>query len=89
MRSYTTDRFRKLLKSLPEQIQRQSKVAYKRFKKNPEHPGLRFKQIHAITPIYSVRISRDFRAVGIRDKSDIVWFWIGSHTDYEELISRI
>lgn len=89
MKSFTTDRFRVMLHSLPEQIQRQSKAAYKRFRQNPNHPGLRFKPIHAEKQIYSVRISRDYRAVGVRDRDEIVWFWIGSLTEYEELIARL
>ena len=89
MKSFTTDRFRSMLKSLPIQIQRQARTAYKRFKQNQNHPSLRFKSIHTTKSIYSVRISRDYRAVGIRDKDEIVWFWISSHTEYEELLSRL
>lgn len=89
MKSHTTERFRKMLQQLPEQTKRQAREAYKLFQQNPYHPSLRFKQIHPTKPIYSVRISRDFRAVGARDEDEIVWFWIGSHTDYDKLIARI
>jgi hypothetical protein len=33
-----------------------------------------------------VRITIDYRALGIRDGDEIMWFWIGSHADYDALI---
>jgi mRNA-degrading endonuclease RelE of RelBE toxin-antitoxin system len=89
MKSHTTKRFREAFKHLPEPIQRRAREAYNLFQQNPYHPGLRFKQVHPTKPIYSVRISRDYRAVGIRDGDEMVWFWIGSHTDYEQLLSKL
>lgn len=52
----------------------------------PQHPGLRFKPVHATRPIYSIRVGIHFRALGIVAGDEIVWFWIGSHDDYERLI---
>ncbi|MDZ7288576.1 MAG: hypothetical protein ONB44_02270 [candidate division KSB1 bacterium] len=89
MKSYTTERFRKLLQQVPEQTRRQAREAYRLFMQNPYHPSLRFKQIHPVKPIYSVRINIDYRAVGTLDEDEIVWFWIGSHTDYDKLIARL
>ena len=89
MKSHATERFRKMLQQLPEQIRRQAREAYKLFKQNPYHPSLRFKQIHPTKPVYSVRINIDYRAVGTRDGDEILWFWTGSHTEYEKLISRL
>ena len=89
MRSRTTRRFRKSFSQLPEPIKDRAREAYRRFVGNPDHPGLRFKQVHAAEQIYSVRITRDYRALGIREGDTIVWFWIGSHADYDELLSRM
>ncbi|MDQ3815222.1 MAG: hypothetical protein M3347_14970 [Armatimonadota bacterium] len=89
MTSHITDRFRKAFAQLPEHIQRQAREAYKLFQQAPYHPSLRFRQIHPSKPIYSVRISIDYRAVGIREDDEITWFWIGSHSEYEKLRSRM
>ena len=89
MKSRTTARFREHYAALPPQVRQQAREAYRRFIQNPNHPGLRFKQVHAVKPIYSARVNQDYRAVGIRVVDTIVWFWIGSHTDYEKLISRL
>lgn len=87
--SRTTARFRKALASLPKQVQSQAREAYRQFKRDPWHPSLRFKQVHPSIPIYSMRISKGYRALGQRDESGVVWFWIGSHADYEKLLSQL
>ena len=87
MISHTTERFRKLLAQLPHEIQKQENEAYLRFEKDPYYPGLRFKQVHTKRPIYAVRISRDYRALGIRQGHDT--FWIGSHADYDKLLKDL
>jgi hypothetical protein len=85
MRSHKTERFDNAFEKLPEHIKRQAREAYRRFKQDPFHPGLRFKQIHPSQSIYSVRINNDYRAVGRRNGDEIVWFWIGSHAEYDHL----
>ncbi len=89
MKSRTTRRFREGFSRLPEPTKERAREAYHRFAENPNHPGLRFKRVHATEPIYSVRVSRDYRAIGIRDGDTVIWFWIGSHADYDDLISRL
>ena len=89
MISHTTERFRQAFIQLPKQIQRQAKKAYKQFKKDPFYPGLRFKHVHSTKPIYSVRINVEYRAVGVQNENEIIWFWIGSHDDYVKLLSRL
>ena len=46
-------------------------------------PSLHFKCINAEENIWSVRITRGFRAIGILERDTVTWFWIGSHDDYE------
>jgi hypothetical protein len=54
------------------------------------HPGLQFKQVHPTLPVWSVRITASYRAVGIRTASDkIVWFFIGTHDDYDRLLASL
>jgi mRNA-degrading endonuclease RelE of RelBE toxin-antitoxin system len=70
-----------------DNIKRLAREAYKRFQQNPRHPGLSFKRVHSNRPIYSVRIGVGYRALGvIADGGDIIWFWIGSHAEYDKMI---
>lgn len=87
MISSTTAKFKKFFAFLPQDIQRQSRKAYKLFIKNWSHPSLHFKRIHQTRPIYSIRINLNYRAVGIMENEHIIWFWIGTHDEYERLIA--
>jgi hypothetical protein len=89
MTSRTTKRFRSGLRALPAEVRRQAGGAYKVFVANLHHPSLQFKQIHATEPIYSVRISRNYRAVGVLHGQEIVWFWIEPHDEYEKLLRSL
>ncbi|MBC7529504.1 MAG: hypothetical protein H7308_18400 [Chthonomonadaceae bacterium] len=72
MKSRTTADFRRRFTELPSTVQRQAKMAYGRFQENPQHPGLRFRQIHASEPIYSARVGIHYRAVGVVDGDEVV-----------------
>jgi len=89
VKSHTTARFRDALEVLPKEVQEQARKAYELFLRDPHHRSLRFKQVHPTRPIYSVRISVDYRALGVREGETIIWFWIGSHADYDHLVSGI
>jgi len=43
--------FRKAFANLPKEIQNQAREAYLKFKKNPWHSGLGFKQVHTKLPV--------------------------------------
>jgi hypothetical protein len=88
MTSQTTDGFWKCYRALPEQTKKETNKAYESFKKNPYHPGLHFKRVHSTRPIFSLRITKNYRAVGIQQDEQIIWFWIGSHGDYDNLLRR-
>ena len=88
MISRTSARFRECLASLPAKVRRQARRAYRRFLSDPFHPSLQFKRLGTARPVWSARISIDYRALGVRDGDVIVWFWIGSHADYDDLIAR-
>lgn len=89
MESVTTERFRKAYSQLPESVKQKARLAYRLWKEEPFHPGLAFKQISVHQSIYSVRIGLSYRALGIKDGNSVVWFWIGSHEDYNTLIKQL
>lgn len=89
MNSRTTRRFRQLFAALPAHVQRQARDAYRLFRQNSSHPGLHFKQVHPDPPMYSARVGISYRAVGTRDGDTIIWFWIGSHAEYDQLLAQL
>ena len=88
MNSRTTRKFRELFSGLAAHVQRQAREAYRLFSQDPYHPGLHFKQVHANFPLYSARVGISYRAVGVRDGHTVVWYWIGSHASYEQLLAQ-
>jgi len=86
MNSKTTEQFWNCYLKLPPSIKKQAKLAYKQFLNDPFYPSLRFKRVHSTKPIFSIRITKDYRALGILQGNDIIWFWIGSHADYNNLL---
>jgi hypothetical protein len=88
MRSRRTNRFRETLNALPDDAKRQAYAAYRLFKRDPYHPSLQFKRVNERQQVYSVRIGLGYRALGKREADDLmVWFWIGTHADYDKLLS--
>jgi mRNA-degrading endonuclease RelE of RelBE toxin-antitoxin system len=88
VKSSTISQFHKLFEDLPKQIQEKARDAYRQFSKDPNQPSLRFKKVHPELPIYSVRISKNYRAVGQLEGDTVIWFWIGSHEIYERLLKQ-
>ena len=89
MNSRTTRQFRELLAALPRHVRQQAREAYRLFRDNSRHPGLHFKRVHDDPPIFSARVGIGNRAVGVRDGDTIVWFWIGSHAEYDRLVAQL
>lgn len=87
MNSRTTRQFREMFARLPAHVQQQAREAYQLFRENPAHPGLHFKKVYDEPPTYSARVGIGYRAVGALDGDTIIWFWIGSHADYDKLLA--
>lgn len=85
MKNKRAKEFNKLFAHLPRSVQEQAEATYQLFKRDPYHPSLHFKRIDRQAPIYSVRIGAHYRAVGIWREDTILWYWIGSHEDYNKL----
>jgi hypothetical protein len=89
VKSRTTDRFWKRYDALPVEIRKQAREAYRLFQQDSHHPSLHYKRIHSTKPIFSVRISKNYRSVGILQGDEIIWFWIGSHAEYDRLVKAM
>jgi hypothetical protein len=87
--SHVNARFRRHFANLPKRIQEQSRRAYQLFKADPSHRGLEFKKLPPHQHIWSVRINDNYRAVGLREGEVMVWFFIGTHAEYDALLARL
>jgi hypothetical protein len=84
VRSHTTGDFWDDFRGLPEEIRRQAYKAYRTFSRDPFSTGLNFKEVNKKRHLWSARITRGYRALGVRDGEDITWVWIGPHAEYDK-----
>lgn len=89
MNSFLMPQFWELYSALPENVRQRARQAYALFQQDPNHPSLRFRQVHPTRPIFSARVGLQYRVVGIREGNDIFWFWIGSHAEYDRLLGQL
>ena len=80
----TNQQFRRRLRALPRHVQRLAKRNFELLKDNPHHPSLHFKKVGSF---WSVRIGLDYRALALEDGRDFIWIWIGTHEEYDRMIS--
>lgn len=83
MKHLATARFWRLYERLPADIQWLADKRFEILKANPRHPALRFKKIGQL---WSVRVGAHYRALATKEEDAYVWFWIGSHDDYDRLL---
>jgi hypothetical protein len=71
--------------SLPRPIQRLARRNFRLLVANPRHPSLQMKKAAGY---WTVRVGRNYRAVGKAVEGGVLWGWIGSHAEYDHLLGR-
>jgi len=80
---FTSQLFWSAYEALPASVQKIADRNYEILKKNPKHPSLHLKKIKRY---WTIRAGIHYRALAVEVKSDLLWFWIGSHAEYDKLI---
>lgn len=83
MKHQATATFWKAYENLPSSIRELANKSFDLLKQNPHHPSLHFKKVGGR---WSVRIGRRHRALALEIEDGYLWYWIGSHDDYDRLI---
>jgi hypothetical protein len=76
-------RFWLLYQSLPPDVRSLADKNFDLLKRDPRHPSLRFKRIG---DLWSVRVGMHYRALGATVADGVLWFWIGTHADYDRVL---
>ena len=69
---------------LPLSIQKIADKNFEILKSDPKHPLLRLKKVGRY---WSVRVGIHYRALAVGVEDGLLWFWIGSHADYDKLLN--
>jgi len=72
MKSATLPSFWTAYVSLEEDIKRSARKAYRLWAQSPFHPSLHFKCINREENVWSVRVTRGYRALGILE-GEVPW----------------
>jgi len=83
MRHFASPAFWDAYVRLPDNIRVHADRNFALLKENPQHPSLRLKKVGRY---WSARIGLHHRALALEVNEGLLWFWIGSHADYDALI---
>jgi hypothetical protein len=83
LKHFASPEFWTCYKALPKPVQELADKSFALLKNDPHHPSLHFKRVGRF---WSARIGLSYRALGIDVHDGVVWFWIGSHSDYDKLL---
>ena len=72
-----------MVQRLPARVREIADKNFALLKQNPGHPSLHFKKVGRY---WSVRVGSQYRALAVQVDDSMLWFWIGSHSDYDTLI---
>lgn len=88
-RNRTTRGFRNQYSKLPRPIQKLCKSCCIKFNEDPRHPALRLHPLidrdnssHRDSS-FSVSINMQYRAIFVVQNGINVWYWIGTHAEYD------
>ncbi|MCK6459684.1 MAG: hypothetical protein L6Q95_07280 [Planctomycetes bacterium] len=83
MKHHASPRFWALYEALPAEVRELADKNYQLLKRDPRHPSLHFKRFGSV---WSVRVGARYRALGSDVEGGIVWFWIGTHAEYDKVV---
>ncbi len=69
--------------ALPESVRELADKSFALLKSDPRHPSLHFKKVEKY---WSVRVGIHHRAIGVEAADGVLWFWIGTHADYDRIV---
>jgi len=57
---------------------------YELMKEDPRHPSICLKKVGRY--YYSARVGMHHRALAVEAPDGLLWFWIGSHAEYDRIV---
>ena len=85
-KSYETSSQPVILETVRKPTVRRSTIGGQKFeylKNDPNHPSLHLKKVGNY---WSVRVGIKYRALGMEVDENVLWFWIGTHTEYDKML---
>ena len=87
MRHFALPRFWRHYRQLPKDVRQLADKNFAVLQADPQHPSLHFKRVGRSKQLWSVRVGMHYRALAVEKPEGMVWFWIGTHAEYDRLLS--
>jgi hypothetical protein len=85
MKHFATSEFWFHYRRLPAECQELADKNFELLQQDPRHPSLRLKKVGNF---WSARVGLQHRALAKERSEGLVWFWIGPHDRYEQLLTQ-
>jgi hypothetical protein len=72
-------------RQLSKTVQKLADKNFQLLKADPYHPSIHLK---TVGKYWSARVGAQHRALAIEVDQDLIWFWIGTHAEYNAIIKR-
>jgi mRNA-degrading endonuclease RelE of RelBE toxin-antitoxin system len=83
MKHFASPAFWDAYRRLPERVRERADKNFALLKQDPQHASLHLKRVGRY---WSVRVGLRYRALAVEVDAGLLWFWIGSHSDYDEML---
>jgi hypothetical protein len=83
VRHFASPKFWTAYEALPAAVRSLADANFALLKSDPHHPSLQFKKVGRY---WSARVGLRYRALAVEVDTGFLWFWIGSHTEYDRMI---
>jgi len=70
-------------RALPAEVQGLADKSFSLLKADSRHPSLHFKKVGRFWP---ARVGLHYRAVAVEAPDRLLWFWIGTHAEYDKIV---
>ena len=83
MNHHASPAFWACYRALPEDVRKLADEAFGHLKQDPQYPSTRLKKVGRF---WSAHIGLNYRALAVDGAEGPVWFWIGTHAEYDRLL---
>lgn len=84
MNHHASPDFWSCYRALPASIRELADKSFGLLEADPTHPSLHFKKVGRF---WAARVGLHYRAVAVEASDGLIWFWIGTHAEYDRLVS--
>jgi hypothetical protein len=88
MNHFTLPAFWRYYRQLPNDVRDVADKNFQLLREDSQHPSVQLKKVGSSTQLWSARVGLHYRALGLDKPEGIMWFWIGSHATYDQILAK-